>query len=475
MATVVVTGGGLIGLSTAMLLAADGHEVTVLERDAGPPPSPADSAWTEWERRGVNQFRMIHLLLPRFQRTIDAELPAVAEALDAAGALRINFLSLAPTELTGGYRPGDEDFDSITARRPVAEAVVASLAQGTPGVIVRRGVAVAGVVVGKPTTAGVPHVVGVVTEAGEEIRADLVIDATGRRSPLPSWLGAAGARPPVEELEDSGFVYYGRHFRSSDGSTPPPFGALLQHYDSVSILTLPADNGTWGLGLVASAKDGPLRALRDKDAWMAVVRSYPLIAHWLDGDSIDDEVAVMAKIEDRHRQFCVDGTPVATGVLAVGDSWACTNPSVGRGISIGLMHAVALRNVLRDHPLDEPLALALAWEEATAATVEPWYRDTLTFDRHRLAEIEAQIRGEAYDPGDPVWDLGQCLLAGAGSDPDLLRGALRVGSVLATGEEVLTEEGMAERAIAVGGPLRGEPAPGPTRSQLLDVLGGTKV
>ena len=54
----------------------------------------------------------------------------------------------------------------------------------------------------------------------------------------------------------------------------------------------------------------------------------------------------MAKIEDRIRSLVVDGRPVATGVLTVGDSWACTNPSVGRGISIGMLHAVALRDTL---------------------------------------------------------------------------------------------------------------------------------
>ena len=68
------------------------------------------------------------------------------------------------------------------------------------------------------------------------------------------------------------------------------------------------------------------------------------------------------------------------------------------------------------------------------------------FDHHRLAQIEAQIAGQPYEPDDPAWDLGQCLEAGAGADPDLLRGALRVGSVLATGEEVLAEPGMAEKA-----------------------------
>ena len=469
MAAVVVTGGGLIGLSTAMLLAKDGHEVTVLERDPSPPPAPGE-AWASWERQGVNQFRMLHMFLPRFRQLAEAQLPEVISGMEAAGALRLNPLEGAPVELTGGPRPGDEEVEAVTARRPVAESVVAAVAVATPGVTIRRGVAIRGLLTGAEASAGVPHVVGVVTEAGEEIHADLVIDATGRRSPLGSWLVAAGARAPIEEIDDVGFLYYGRHFRSNDGSTPPAFGPLLQHYDSLSLLTLPADNGTWGIGVITSARDAGLRVLKDKDLWTTAVKSYPLVAHWLDGEPLDDQIAIMAKLEDRHRTFVIDDAPVATGVLAVGDSWACTNPSLGRGISIGLIHATALRELLRRESLDDPTALALAWHQATLDSAEPYVRGTMHYDRHRLAQIDAQIAGVPYEPDDPAWDLGQSLEAGAGASPDLLRGALRVASVLATGEAVLSEPGMAEKAIAVGGPLRGEPAPGPTRTQLLAAL-----
>ncbi len=40
MAKIVVLGAGLNGLCTALLLARDGHTVTVFERDPAPPPDP---------------------------------------------------------------------------------------------------------------------------------------------------------------------------------------------------------------------------------------------------------------------------------------------------------------------------------------------------------------------------------------------------------------------------------------------------
>ena len=121
MSKIVIIGGGIGGLASALLLARDGHQVTVLERDPAPPPAPA-AAWNEWERRGVNQFRLPHGFMPRFTRVLEAELPDVCDALVAAGALRMNRLLALPESVTGGYRPGDERFDAVTARRPFVEA-----------------------------------------------------------------------------------------------------------------------------------------------------------------------------------------------------------------------------------------------------------------------------------------------------------------------------------------------------------------
>src|ERR1700730_11169877 len=111
MARIVVTGAGISGLTTSMLLARDGHQVTVLERDPAPPPPDPTSAWDAWERRGVNQFRLLHFFLPRFRAAVESELPALAKALDHAGALRFNPIAVIPADFTGGFREGDDDFE----------------------------------------------------------------------------------------------------------------------------------------------------------------------------------------------------------------------------------------------------------------------------------------------------------------------------------------------------------------------------
>lgn len=472
MGRIVVAGAGVVALGTAMLLAGDGHQVIVLERDPEGPPGDPRAAWERWQRPGLNQFRLPHAFLGGFRTVVEAELPAVAKALQEAGALRLNFIrSVLPAQLTGGWQDGDDKYEWLTGRRTLVEAVFATAAEATPGVEVRRGVAVTGLISGVSTRPGVPHVTGVRTRDGESVPADLVVDMTGRRSALPDWLQDIGARRPVEELEDSGFVYFGRHFRSADGSVPPLFGPPQIPWGTISSLTLPTDNGTWSVVLVTSSTDQALRALREADRWEAVVRSLPLVAHWLDGTPIDEGVQVMARLEDRCRDFTADGRPVATGVVAVADSWACSNPANGRGASIGMLHALALRGQLRAIGTDDPAAFAAAFLAATAESVEPWYRATLTTDRHRLGEVEAGLRGAAYDSPDPAYQLEKALNVALQQDPQCLRANLDIGLVLRTPAEVFADSALRDKTLRLGAGWRDTPPFGPSREQLLALIG----
>ncbi len=463
MSAFIVIGGGVAGLSGAMLLARDGHHVTVLEQDPSPPPEPQE-AWETWDRRGVTQFRLPHLFLPRFRELLDSELPDVATGLEAAGALRFNRMVALPKQVTGGFRPGDERFEQLTGRRPVIEAALAQLAAAEPGVEIRRGVTVRGLLADWPTR-GAPHVTGVVTDDGEHRTADLVIDAGGRRSALPELLAAIGAPIPVEEQADSGFVYYGRHFRSTDGTQPHMMGPPLQHYVSVTLLTLPADSGYWSVAVGTSAKDKALRRAQDVEVWERIVRSYPLVAHWIDAEPVTG-IDVMARIVDRVRRY--DPATSATGVVAIGDAAACTNPSIGRGASTALLYAVCLRDVVRDVGTAQRRQLLEGWSVVAGERVEPYVNDTLTVDRHRRAQIEAEIAGESYETSDPGWSLGRRLMAAGPHDPEILRGAMDVAGMLARGADVLRRPGLMD-AIERVGPV--PPLPGPSREELMDVVG----
>jgi 2-polyprenyl-6-methoxyphenol hydroxylase-like FAD-dependent oxidoreductase len=465
MGSIVVTGGGVIGLSAAMMLARDGHEVTVLEADPAAPPERPVDAWTGWRRKGIAQFTQPHNLFGRFRRICDAELPGLTERLLDAGCVWVDYLeTLPPTIADRTPRPDDAGLRFVTGRRPVFEAAIAAAAQEQPGVTVRRGVRVAGLLTGTSADAGTPHVAGVHTEDGERIPADLVVDALGRRSPAPRWLADIGARGPHEEAEDCGFVYYTRYFGGPD--RPQRRGPGLMPLGSISVLTLDGDNDTWSVTVFAMMGDTPLKQLRFNDCFDRTIRACPLQAHWLDGEPITD-VLPMAGVLDRYRRFVVDGRPVATGFAAVGDAWACTNPSAGRGLSVGLVHAQLLRHCVRD-ALEDPAAFAELWDERTEEIVAPFYRNQIAADRIRLAQMQA-IRDGVEPPRD---ESPAARLAAVGPyDPDLLRGLLETVECLALPQEVLQRPGVEEKIERLRD-VEPVPFPGPDREQLLSLLVG---
>jgi 2-polyprenyl-6-methoxyphenol hydroxylase-like FAD-dependent oxidoreductase len=468
MADVLVCGGGICGVGTALLLARDGHHVTVIERDADPMPGSPQEAWDTWTRKGVTQFRQPHNLMPGLRLILEAELPDVQDALRRAGASKFDLVHPLPPFFTDqSPRPIDDKLWTYTARRPVAEWVFANAARNEPRLTVRRGVQVAGLLTGPPAIDGVPHVVGVRTAGGEELRADVVVDAMGRRSRSPEWLTAIGARPPYEEQADCGFTYYTRYF---SGTEPQRFGPPFSLVGTIALLTLPGDNGTWSVTIVAASGDVPLKGLRHVEKWTDTVRACPLHAHWLDGTPVTDVLA-MSGIVDRYRRFVVDGRPVTTGLVAVADAWACTNPSAGRGVTVGFMHAVRLRDVLRDARGD-PAALAVSFDERTEAEIAPWYHAQIAVDRARWAQIEALRQGrEPPEPADELSRAVMSLLTVMAADVGVFRAALEYLGTITPIQEIVRRPAVARSIQDTPSDVMPLVTPGPDRAQLLELVG----
>jgi 2-polyprenyl-6-methoxyphenol hydroxylase-like FAD-dependent oxidoreductase len=469
MSTILVLGGGVIGLSTAMMLAHRGHSVTVFESDSDPIPGSPEKAWQSWERSGVTQFRLPHFLFSPVNHLLDFHLPDVKDALLRAGCITFDRLATMPQSINDrAPREGDERFLTVTGRRPTIEYAVASVAEKQ--VSVRRGVPVLGLLTGRSTGTGIPNVIGVRTLDGKDVFADLVIDAMGRRSNLPNWLEGIGARRPIEEAADSGFIYYTRFFRSSSGVAPTFRAELLTYFHSFSLLTLPSDARTWSVTVIISTDDPALKRLRNPVQWTALIAACPWHAHWLDGEPITD-VLSMAGISDRYRRFVLNGVPVATGIITVGDSWACTNPSLGRGITLGLMHAVGTTEVVQEH-LDDPFRLALAHDSMTEKRVTPWYRDTIAIDQNRSAQVKALVEGrsETQQPASPRARIIKALSIAMMYDADIYRAAAEMRSVLALPEEVLARPGMVEHITKLADTHEAINPPAPAREELLRML-----
>ena len=178
----------------------------------------------------------------------------------------------------------------------------------------------------------------------------------------------------------------------------------------------------------------------------------------------------MACVSWSNRRARRSGSPGPTSRSKSRRAQACTNPSLGRGASLGLLHACALRDLLREVGPDHPERLARRFDQITQATVSPFYRATLEFDRHRLAEINGEITGQPYRPEDPAWDISKALYAASPRDPDVLRAYTAVAALVAMPGEVLAEPGLLEKVIALGSTTPRYPAPGPSRAELLSAI-----
>jgi len=468
---ILIIGSGICGLGTALLLARDGHDVTVLERDAGPVPDSPQSAWEHWDRKGVAQFRQPHNFMPGLRLLLEAELPDVPDALARAGAARFDLANPLPPFLTDRTpRPIDEKLWTLTARRAVGEWVFATAVAREPRVTIRRGVDVKALLTGSAAIEGVPHVSGALTSNGDEVRADLIVDATGRQSRSSQWLDAIGARRPYEEQEDCGFAYYTRYF---SGTQPQRLTSGLTPLGSISVLTLPGDNNTWSVTVFASTGDQPLKNLRHEDRWTNTIRACPMHVHWLDGQPITP-VLPMSGIADRYRRFLVDGKPVATGFVAVADAWACTNPSAGRGLTVGFLHALRLRDSVRAQGHD-PRALVEEFDRRTEAEVTPWYRAQIAVDRTRFAEMEAIREGREVPP--PASELARRirgLFLSIPASPDLFRDLLEYVGTITPVQTILERPDVVQRLAAAREAMKGmdppAPPPGPSRGQLLQIV-----
>lgn len=374
-----IVGSGPAGTTAALLLARAGHDITLIDRDPGPRPGE------EWERVGVMQFHLPHTFRAPGRNLLLQRLPDLHQALVDAGA-----------EVSAP--PGAPGFAAnMHIRRQLLDRVMWEFASREPRVTRVGGHADGVVVDGEQTT-------GIVVD-GRPSFADLVIDASGKAGRF------ATAYRPDAEGGDCGLAYASRLFQLRPGAEPGPRNGgpgWFAEYDRFLNLVFVHDAGTFSVLLVRLLKDDGLAVLRDQDAFMAAVGQLPGAADWVDpARSVPiDKVRAGAGLVNLYR-------PQAHvhGLLAIGDATCTTNPTGARGVSLGMLAAAALTDIVAESAPDEWTARLDAW---SLAQLRPWFEDHLVFD----AAMRARWSGEPIDTDAGVsWDL---VAAAAGQRPDFM-------------------------------------------------------
>ena len=159
-----------------------------------------------------------------------------------------------------------------------------------------------------------------------------------------------------------------------------------------------------------------------------------------------------------------------TGLVIVGDSACCTNPSLGRGITMGLMHAAGTVEVIGKH-LGAPLTLAAEYDRMTQTRVIPWYQATVEFDRARKAQMDAAIEGRpAPQPAGPAAAFQQAFGTAMLYDADIFRAMMDIITMQALPREVVARPGFAGQVMAAADGREAFVPPGPSRAELIGVL-----
>ncbi len=288
---ILVVGGGIAGLWTALALARSGRELTVLERDPPPPETSADEAFENWERKGVGHLRHSHAFLARLHVLIRDNYPDLMEELLAAAAANSKFADGLPVSLQDIYEPvpGDKDMTILTSRRTTPDSSCAATPRGNRASASRTGALVRDVLTDKDEN-GVLRVTGLTVEqngATTDRTADIVVDAAGKNSQIIDWLNKAGAGI-AEETERAGILYFTRHYRLHDPKNEPARTKVPGAGDLgfIKYGLFPADNGCFSITLAVPEIEMEMRrAIVRPENFDAICAMLPGIATWTSTDA----------------------------------------------------------------------------------------------------------------------------------------------------------------------------------------------
>jgi hypothetical protein len=184
----------------------------------------------------------------------------------------------------------------------------------------------------------------------------------------------------------------------------------------------------------------------------------------------------MAGLRNRIRRFVIDGEPVATGLVVIGDALQGSNPWYGKGCALAGIAAEALSEALLTHGRDR-VALAHAMDTVVRTEMEPHYTLACRQDADRIKLHQAMHHGSEPDAVAVATRdfILNGLLPASRVDADVFRAFFRSFNMLDAPDALMTDQRVVAASIAAHAKKdERPPAPklGPERAEFLTVMAG---
>ncbi len=344
-----VIGGSIGGMMAARVLADHYDEVVLVERDylpVGPENRP-----------GVPHARHLHFILKRGLMVIEDLFPGVKQDLLDAGCCVADQGKDVQFVYPYGVAPMEEiGIEVLTFTRPLLESTIRRHLLDDSRISVLEGHEICGLVANEDKSRVTGVRIRPRNRADEDadapetvLRADLVVDTSGRPSEAPQWLTELGYQAPEETTVDAFWGYATRLYEPPANwqanwkltlclPRPPyqPRAGVIQ----------PIEGGRWLVTVAGVMRDYPptdeegflqfAKSLSTSSIYDAIKNARPLTG-----------IRGFRRTANRMRLF--EKLPaMPQGFVAVGDSVCAVNPIYGQGMTLACLSALELGNWLRE-------------------------------------------------------------------------------------------------------------------------------
>jgi 2-polyprenyl-6-methoxyphenol hydroxylase-like FAD-dependent oxidoreductase len=337
--TVVVIGGSIAGLLAAAASARHARRVVVLERDHLDTQPHA--------RAGTPQGLQVHGLLASGRLAMEELLPGFTAELMASGAHHDGTdIGRNGYWWIGGGKVADclIGANGVAASRLLIEATIRRRVRALDNVEVRDGTDVLGLTAdhGHRRVTGVRVLARRDGATAEEVRADLVVDASGRAAKAARWFEPFGWTVPDEDRVELGLRYASTHVASRPGDLEGRFFVISSPTPDVPRVgvTILQEDGTWVVGLGGYLDDQPPLDADGFRAFAATLVSPQIASLLADRPLVQAPRPFRFPGCRRRRWERVRDLP--GGFVAIGDAICSFDPVFGQGMSVAALEAVAL-------------------------------------------------------------------------------------------------------------------------------------